>query len=353
MKCALCKIADADKSNTHLLTDSIIRSCLNMDGASDREKGFYFDLSSNMSSIEYSFQRETSVDELEKRLGREPTDEEIERAKQNPYSVDNIFCTACEKIFTDVETSFTTNILPKLRTPNLDGRVELKFKEVKTIRVFFYIQLWRTHICTDIFNINDDIADRLRELILKHETLNIKEINKFPLAVNYLNTNGGDKEYTRNLVGFTDDSNPYILIMNDFVVQFYEDEKEIRFFDFHDINENDNYIDYINFGEDEFRIKIVTDAKRKEFAENFIFNEKVKNMVEWYRSSFIKLWFTLFGGYPGDNNINDYISELINNDVSKFLKYSKEEIAKLTTGFIKRRTCIENNKDSFRKLPSV
>jgi len=61
MICALCKNREADKKNTHYLTDGIIRSCLNQDGSGDREKGFYFDLSNKSSYVEFNFQRETSV----------------------------------------------------------------------------------------------------------------------------------------------------------------------------------------------------------------------------------------------------------------------------------------------------
>lgn len=55
MICALCKNREADKKNTHYLTDGIIRSCLNQDGSGDREKGFYFDLSNKSSYVEFNF----------------------------------------------------------------------------------------------------------------------------------------------------------------------------------------------------------------------------------------------------------------------------------------------------------
>ncbi|MBK8657107.1 MAG: hypothetical protein IPN20_25120 [Haliscomenobacter sp.] len=38
--CALCAKNEANKKNTHYLTDGIIRSCLNEDGSNVREKGF-------------------------------------------------------------------------------------------------------------------------------------------------------------------------------------------------------------------------------------------------------------------------------------------------------------------------
>ena len=37
--CKLCSQREADKKNTHYLTDSIIRTCLNKDGSNIREQG--------------------------------------------------------------------------------------------------------------------------------------------------------------------------------------------------------------------------------------------------------------------------------------------------------------------------
>ena len=92
MTCKLCKQKEADKKNTHYLTDSIIRSCLNEDGVNVREKGYMFEVSNSTPFIDFNFQRETSQNSILEALGREPTEEEIENAKQIAYSVDYVFC---------------------------------------------------------------------------------------------------------------------------------------------------------------------------------------------------------------------------------------------------------------------
>ncbi|HKC67338.1 MAG TPA: hypothetical protein VKG26_03860, partial [Bacteroidia bacterium] len=84
MKCALCQKNESDKKNTHYLTDSIIRSCLNYDGGNERETGFYYDISSSKLFIDFNFQHDTSVGAIEEELGRSATDEEIEKAKAVP-----------------------------------------------------------------------------------------------------------------------------------------------------------------------------------------------------------------------------------------------------------------------------
>jgi len=80
-------------------------------------------------------------------LGRIPTDEEIEKAKQIPFSVDYVFCSGCEDIFTSIESEFIDNILPRFREFDLNDIEKVEIPERNEIRLFFYLQLWRTHIC--------------------------------------------------------------------------------------------------------------------------------------------------------------------------------------------------------------
>jgi hypothetical protein len=85
MLCKLCNHAEANKKNTHYLTDSLIRRCLNEDGNNIREKGFMFDFSSSSPFLDFSFQRNTSIENIKKALGREPNDEEIGNAKKKYF----------------------------------------------------------------------------------------------------------------------------------------------------------------------------------------------------------------------------------------------------------------------------
>jgi hypothetical protein len=119
MICALCLNKAATKKNTHYLTDGIIRSCLNWEGTNEREKGFYFDMSSKTVGVDFNFQRETPTEQLRKTFGRLPTDEEIDKAKKIPFSVNDVFCPDCEKIFTGIENQFLNFVLPQFRNSNL------------------------------------------------------------------------------------------------------------------------------------------------------------------------------------------------------------------------------------------
>jgi hypothetical protein len=165
MICKLCNLNEATKKNTHYLTDSIIRSALNIDGSNSRDKGFYFDMSNDKPSVEFNFQRSTPMEKFELETGRQTSDEENEMAKEILFSVDNVFCPDCEKLFGEIETPFIENILPKLRNSNLDGLTELTFEQSKIIRLFFYLQIWRNAICEDIFIPNEQSMEKLSDFL--------------------------------------------------------------------------------------------------------------------------------------------------------------------------------------------
>ena len=137
MTCALCKAREANKKNTHFLTDGIIRSCLNLDGSKKREKGFYFNLSNDNPFIEFNFQRETPINKLKSSLAREVTDEENEKAKSIPFSVDNVFCSVCENYFTEIESKFINELLPIFRNTDLTDKDITNLTDIKTVRLFF------------------------------------------------------------------------------------------------------------------------------------------------------------------------------------------------------------------------
>lgn len=335
MICALCQEREANKKNTHYLTDGIIRSCLNQDGSGEREKGFYFDLSNNSAFVEFNFQRETSIPKLEESLGRIATDEEIENAKKIPFSVDYVFCSVCEDLFTSIESNFIDNILPKFRESDLNDNVVIEIAECKEIRLFFYLQLWRTHICEQTLKLPVHIAESLRQIILTYETVDNDEINILPISITYLQTLGGLEEYTTNFVGFTNDKNPYLIFMNDFIIQLFDSDEEIRFFDFHGLN-SENYQEFVNQNEKEFKVKIVHNTERKQLLNNIIKGEKVKQTLKFYTDSFNKLWFMMFGGNPPIQITQEYINE-ITADEFDILKYSKERIIELTRNFLMKR----------------
>ena len=334
MTCALCKEREADKKNTHFLTDGIIRSCLNLDGSKEREKGFYFDLSNDNAFVEFNFQRGTSVDKLEASLGRQVSDDEIQKAKAIPFSVDNVFCSVCESYFTEIENKFIAETLPKLRNANLSATDKIGFDDVKSIRLFFYLQVWRTSICDNTLKISADASENLRQIILNFKTINDSELNHFPVSVTYLETVGDEHEYTTNFVGYTNDKNPNLIFMNDFVIQFYENADAVKYFNFYGLNNEAHYKELLNCKEQQFLINIFSNDSRKQLLKDFITAERVKQTIQYYTDCFAKLWVKLFGVYPPSQTTQEYLKTLVGESDFHILKYTKENVVDVTLKFI-------------------
>lgn len=332
MKCALCKTNEADKKNTHFLSDSIIRTCLNENGENLREKGFYFDVSNDSAFVEFNFQRRTTIEKLTTTLGREPNDEEIEKAKQIPFSVDYVFCSACEKKFTEIEESFTQKYLDNFRSNAFKDLA--KFDDYRTIKLFFLLQVWRTSVCDQMFVIPADVAEKLRLIFLNKNDVDENKFAEFPLCVSYLTTEDNVDGHTGNFVGYTDDRNPNLIIMNDFIIQFYDNDGSVKFFDFYGLNDSDNFGKFLNLDVEGFIFKILSNEQRARLLKEFIETDKVKSLTKFYAENFAKLWFTLFGNSPSSFLTHRYLIHLTQGGEKNLLQYTKENIFQLTRQFI-------------------
>ena len=328
MKCALCKEREANKKNTHYLSDGIIRKSLNLKGKNVRETGYYFNVSSEIPFIEFNFQR-IDEDDLKRALGREPYYEELEKARQIPFSVDYVFCNVCEKIFTKYETDFSTRILPRLRDSNLSEIESWHSDEIVLIRMFFYIQIWRNSICEKSFALNSGIQEQLRLVIL-----NEQDIKNFPITITYLETLGGDEEFTRNFVGSTNDINPYIVFMNDFVIQFYDNEELIKFDRFYGLNNLNDFNRFININETEFIVKIIHNEQRIELFSEIYADGKAKTTIDFLLTALNNLWFKLFLVMPPIWIKADYLKRFSDSNDNTLLKYSKQQIFEIIRAFI-------------------
>ena len=332
MICALCLDKEATKKNTHYLTDGIIRSCLNFEGSNEKEKGFYFDMSSRTAGVDFYFQRETPTVQLEKTFGRLPSDEEIDKAKKIPFSVNEVFCPDCEKIFTGIENQFLQNILPQFRDSNLTGLDNKRFEQVKELRLFFYIQIWRTSVCDSSFKLTESTKEMLRQFIFESNRFQQFELTFFPLTVTYLETLGGKQAYTSNIVGITNDINPFIILFNDFVIQFYESDKSIKFDSFNGLNDEITFLDNINFNEQKFLIPIINNKKRKEISDA-ITDQKVKETLMLLEYTFTRQFQRLYHLSPPIYLKDRFIDGFVKNINNNYLNYTAEQIANYTNAF--------------------
>jgi hypothetical protein len=323
MICKCCNEKEADKKNTHYLTDSIIRKCLNENGTNYREKGFMFGLSNKNPFVEFSFQRETNTTSIIEALGREPSDEEINIAKKNAFSVDNYFCSDCENRFTIIENEFLKQILPKLRETNFQNinQRTIEFIENILIRKFFLLQFWRTSVCDPSFDISDSFRAKLYKGIFQDaETLKV-----IPLRVTYLNTVGNDFEYTKNSVGTLKDKSNYIIFFNDFIIQAFEVFADINFTELYGLNGKENFPESFNFSEKHFVFDILFNQERIKFTEKLHQEGFVRNILDLYKRIFVEHFLTTFGHQPHPMLIASFIQGIIyGEDCTEEQRYSSE-----------------------------
>lgn len=289
-KCALCKKSDADKKNTHYLTDGIIRTAINEDGSNEREKGMSVDLSNDNPYSEFSFQRNTSPEKIEEIYGRPATQDEIDKSKASiEFSVDNVFCTACEKKFTEIENNFCNTMLPKFRNnKTLENATEVDLAVLGSFRLFWLLQVWRTSVCVDNFELSSEVSEDLRNLIFQGLSANSKELKKYPLSVAFMYSGNDPKEYTTNGAGYSEGT-PKVLFMNEFVIQFYESPDHIDYFDFYGLNDLKTYRDFLNCNEDSFKVQVLSSQLRKDFFNKMRDEQNVVPRLKFYITQFYRL----------------------------------------------------------------
>lgn len=323
--CALCGNRVANKKNTHYLTDMIIRKCLNHGGSKDRERGSCFEVSPPNISVDYHYQRKVSSEIIEGIIGRQSTDEENLQERTIPFSVDFVFCSDCEKnIFASIEKDFSNRILPKFRkkTPHNTQEVVIKGADISDLRLFFYIQLWRSCVCGKLPHPNS-LQQKLHNFILNYKNPT-DEIYDIPLSITYLETRRNE-DYTGNIVTFGTTCNPYVIFMNDFVVQVYDSLENKHFYELYGINEASSFDQYINVGENEFRVKVVNDERRKEIMENFM-REQAEIFRYRLQDIFMSISWHLFGHLPEPNQFDEFMSLLEKKTIG--IRYSRSEIVK-------------------------
>lgn len=324
------------KTNTHFLTDGIIRQALNFDGSNVKDKGFYNEFSSNSPYIGFNFQRKAS-EKFSEAFERQANSVEIEKSKNTiAFSVDYIFCKDCEDKFTKIETKFQADILKKMREKgekNLITESILHFENSNLIRVFFLLQIWRTNICEPIFKLSNEVSNELRNIILEYGEGQIEISKKHPLIINYLETLGGGIEYTKNTVGYSNDKNPFPIWMNDFVIQFYESKEDLIYKDFYELNGKETFQNEANVDEKIFKINIKSNLFRSNFNEKLL-KENVITKISQYTSNFKYIWNKIFKNYPSQNIINKYLIPFIYSNSNIYYKYSEENLKNYTLKFI-------------------
>lgn len=348
--CKLCQTREADKKNTHCLTDGIIRSALNIDGSNIRNRGFYFELGTETPFVEFGIQQDTPPLKVEEAIGRELTEAEILTGMQNPSAVDNCFCSDCEKHFADdIESKFMSAVLPKLRKKNFSKATGLELQNANLVRVFFYLQFWRSAVCQGYFSMPETTLERLRDVILNYPKVDEEEVKQFPLSVSYLGSSIDGYDFTRNLVGPTSSKNPYIIFMNDFIPQLYDDQGSIKYDSFHGLNDSD-FQRYINQDEEKFLFRLLSEGQRTALLESVI-DEGSSRAIDGMRSLFSELWYRVTGERPPLMITDACLTTIIFDQKAGPTQYSQETVSRKMTDFVAKNVPIWRAHQQMLSMP--
>ncbi|HKC67923.1 MAG TPA: hypothetical protein VKG26_06810, partial [Bacteroidia bacterium] len=243
----------------------------------------------------------------------------------------------CEDIFSAVEDKFASKYLPQFRNSSSAVGNQLHFEDTTTFRLFFLMQVWRTHICTEKFKISASTSEKLRTLILVPDETLLKE---FPLSVTYLTTSGDQFEYTKNFVGFATDHTPNIIFMNDFTIQFYDEINSVRkCLPLYGINRPSTFRYFLNYHEKEFIVKVMSDKERKEILTQAVIEFKVTPLLDTLRQGFIDHWIKKFGTPPTLSLTQSYIDGVIDwHNLPQVQRLSEDRIRQYTNEFLKKHT---------------
>lgn len=336
MICKLCKEEKKPKSNTHYLTDFIIKTALNEGGSKYRGRGLYWEIDPTTPIIKFKYQQNTSTPKLEELLGRKTTDQENKDAKENiDFAVSDSFCTSCEDLFTEIENEFADRIIQKFRGKDLHGIYEVKLskKNSQLFRLFFLMQFWRTSECDSTFTMSPGLSEFLRKKIFEKDRTGLEDI---PLSVTYLQTtkddndDEGEKYKTENIVAPVEGSDPFIIIMNDFVLQLYED-LSFPFESFYGYYEKSNYKKYLNYKDEEFVIKIISNELRRKIG--FKINEKAgSKFMPQQAWLFLDKFTANYKRMPTNQQIGGYLKKLTDSD--DLMKFTDEKLNLILSEYI-------------------
>jgi hypothetical protein len=124
--------------------------------------------------------------------------------------------------------------------------------------------------------------------------------------------------------------------MNDFVIQFYDSESNISFYDLYGLNENKSFRKFINLNEDVFQVQIIHNKERQFFISEYM-RRRSENAILQYVGDFKSSWEGYFGCEPSTKITKEFINKIVNGDFEA-QKYSKKKISAITQELIQNAT---------------
>lgn len=334
--CALCKNKDkeANQTGSHIFTHGLIKSAINQQGVTKRSNKEIIATISSHDLVDTFFGSGVQPNIIEEVRGQQLTDDKIEelRNKKDPFTRDYLFCSDCEKRFTVAENYFLDNVYPKLEEAKSNdtdkfGNPIVKFETLSNelLRIFILIQIWRASVSNyEGFKLPQKVEEKLGESIDKvlvlgdlKETLkrceeNKEEINQYPLIITFMETDA-NSDPTENVIFIDKSKYPYMMILNNIIIQFFEKEKHIRstpqyFWGLAKVIEKEKHFNSKNRV---LKIGKINNNKRLEIINNIY--KYLADKISYRINDFIKdAYKRVLGYYPSSLEIDN-----INNEIFK------------------------------------
>ena len=207
--CALCRVAKADKTGSHLAPNFLIHGAFSFDGKGGRFREIVTRDNLNMQSRWLYYGQEVSPEAISADRGRGLTDEELE-GNINVLECDNLFCSGCEARFALLESEYAKFYRGEKTAVN--ARVAYLF----WISVFWRMAVGRMSIFLDG---EDEFA--MRGILDRHITSASEicggsaDMGDFGYVL--WRTRGIRKGFS-GIFGTRTEHSPYMIILNDMVV---------------------------------------------------------------------------------------------------------------------------------------
>lgn len=167
-KCELCKQNKADKKGSHIIPNFLIQSSFAENGKEGRGNELIFPVSV---TSDFRFGRNVLPERIHQAIGRELSDEEIEKNVTTPipYVKDYFLCTNCEKRLGIIETLYADAIS---KANASDNYIETPISPHLS-HLFWLSVIWRISVTNFGFKFQDNsIEEDIRDIL--NNTLSVK-----------------------------------------------------------------------------------------------------------------------------------------------------------------------------------
>ncbi len=331
LKCRLCKNNDASSIGSHIFNRELINWTINSDGTSNKtDNEALFTIRPGQGTSTF-FGRKIGNDKVEKILGREMTDDEIETNKtQHTYVKKYFLCVNCENRLERVERYFMNNVYTKIKEGTFTAKSIMQDLDVVTFdtvnlelaRLYIYSLVWRgleskISLCYSpkwhkevLRNILDENLHLDINTAIQNANQNRGFINRFPMIVSYLTTT---QDASENFIFIAKSNCPYFFLIGDISIQLFFKNQSVlchqhKLFGMRLFNK---HTDIVNKGNSKFKISVISEPFRKNVLLRKLACFAVESEFLETKKDILSVWQKIFNKIPSKKVVNKLAAEVL------------------------------------------